>query len=291
MSSSNDSYPEPEGWGKDGFWADSGIDAEYETRLTGAVRPDAGPPEDPGYSYWSDGKGWEVSPGANAGDATQLDSARAAFPGGAPGDPTRMDPRGPGYPGGPAYPGGPGGPAFPGGPDATAYYGAGGPGFPGQGPGGGPGGPGAPGGGPGGRGPGQPGGPGGRNGKRKGSWWRRWTWKKVLALAGGAFLVLILAMGGAYYYLSSSATIPAALANALAQSSTVYYSDGTTVLGTISTEDRHDLTINQIPKGLQDAVIAAEDRGFWTEGGISPTGILRAAYDDVTSSEIGRAHV
>jgi membrane peptidoglycan carboxypeptidase len=31
-------------------------------------------------------------------------------------------------------------------------------------------------------------------------------------------------------------------------------------------------------------VIAAEDRGFWTEGGISPTGIIRAAYDDLMSS-------
>ena len=29
-------------------------------------------------------------------------------------------------------------------------------------------------------------------------------------------------------------------------------------------------------------MISAEDRGFWTEGGISPTGILRAAYEDVT---------
>ena len=55
-----------------------------------------------------------------------------------------------------------------------------------------------------------------------------------------------------------------------------------TVLGTIGTIDRQDLTISQIPKGLQDAVVSAEDRGFWTEGGISPTGILRAAYDDVT---------
>jgi membrane peptidoglycan carboxypeptidase len=62
----------------------------------------------------------------------------------------------------------------------------------------------------------------------------------------------------------------------------VYYSNGTTVLGTIGTVDRQDLTINQIPKGLQDAVISAEDRGFWTEGGISPTGILRAAYEDVS---------
>ena len=31
-------------------------------------------------------------------------------------------------------------------------------------------------------------------------------------------------------------------------------------------------------------MVAAEDKNFWTEGGISPTGILRAACDDVTSS-------
>ena len=96
-------------------------------------------------------------------------------------------------------------------------------------------------------------------------------------------MVFILALVGVYYYLASSATIPNAFAaNVLDQSTTVYYSDGTTELGTIGTIDRQDLTINQIPKGLQDAVVSAEDRGFWTEGGISPTGILRAAYEDVT---------
>ena len=31
-------------------------------------------------------------------------------------------------------------------------------------------------------------------------------------------------------------------------------------------------------------MVAAEDKSFWTEGGISPTGILRAAIHDVTSS-------
>ncbi len=98
-------------------------------------------------------------------------------------------------------------------------------------------------------------------------------------------MVFILALVGVYYYLANSATIPTAFAaNVLDQSTTVYYSDGHTVLGTIGTVDRQDLTINQIPKGLQDAVISAEDRGFWTEGGISPTGILRAAYEDVTGA-------
>ena len=32
-------------------------------------------------------------------------------------------------------------------------------------------------------------------------------------------------------------------------------------------------------------MLAAEDRNFWTEGGISPTGIVRAAYEDTTGSD------
>ena len=40
----------------------------------------------------------------------------------------------------------------------------------------------------------------------------------------------------------------------------------------------------QIPQVLKHAVIAAEDRHFYTEGGISLTGIVRAAYDDVIGS-------
>ena len=126
---------------------------------------------------------------------------------------------------------------------------------------------------------------GGPRGKRKGDWWRRWTWKKALAVTGSAFVLFILALVGVYYDLANSATIPTAFAaNVTDQSTTVYYSDGHTVLGTIGSIDRQDLTINQIPKSLQDAVISAEDRGFRTEGGISPTGILRAAYEDLSGA-------
>ena len=102
----------------------------------------------------------------------------------------------------------------------------------------------------------------------------------------GAMAGLVILLGvGAYFYAYSSATIPTQLAaNVLDQNSTVYYSDGKTPIGTIGPIDRQLLTYSQIPMRVQDAVLAAEDRSFWTEGGISPTGILRAAYDDVTSS-------
>ena len=92
-------------------------------------------------------------------------------------------------------------------------------------------------------------------------------------------------MVGAYYYEYNSTQIPTQpVADIMFQNSTVYYSDGSTAIGTFGTIHRQILAYNQIPKVVQDAVVAAEDRGFWTEGGISPTGILRAAYDDLTSS-------
>jgi membrane peptidoglycan carboxypeptidase len=102
----------------------------------------------------------------------------------------------------------------------------------------------------------------------------------------GAMAGLVILMGvGAYFYAYSSTQIPTQLAaNVLDQNSTVYYSDGKTPIGTIGPIDRQSLSYSQIPMRVQDAVVAAEDRSFWTEGGISPTGILRAAYDDVTSS-------
>ena len=265
------------------------MDSNYETGMQRVVPPDSGSRDDPGYSYFSDGKGWQNAPGANAwpGQVPGPGAAGATAAGGyrPGGDPTSVyggvpgvpggygAPIGPG-PGGPAVPGGwgPGGPVGPGGPGWPGGPGPGGPGWPG-----GPGGPVRPG------GPAGPGGPRGPQGKRKGSWWRHWTWKKALAVTGGVCVLFVLALFGAYQYMSSSATIPTALASANYQNTTVYYADGKTAIGTIGATNRQDLTYQQIPKQLQNAVIAAEDKNFWTEGGISPTGILRAAIHDVTS--------
>jgi membrane peptidoglycan carboxypeptidase len=132
-------------------------------------------------------------------------------------------------------------------------------------------------------GPGGPRGPRGRRVKRKGDWWRHWSLKKAGALVGGVFVLFILALFGTYEYMSSSAVIPQAATSATVQNTTVYYSDGKTVLGTIGHTNRQDLAYSQIPIMLQNAVVSAEDKNFWTEGGISPTGILRAAIHDVTS--------
>ncbi len=125
---------------------------------------------------------------------------------------------------------------------------------------------------------------GGTGQRRKGSWWRHWTWKKALAVvasAGAAMILLVIALVVFFY---GKTQVPTEVSeSALQQSSTVYFGDGKTIVGTFSTgTNRQLLTSAQIPTVLKNAVIAAEDRHFYTEGGISPTGILRAAYEDLT---------
>ena len=149
--------------------------------------------------------------------------------------------------------------------------------------GGGPGGPGRP------RGPRGLAGPGRRGLDRprvkvKGSWWRHWTLRKalgvLLGLVGGVVVLGAAAVAIAY----EKTPVPtAALADTGFSQSVVYSKDGS-LIGRFGTTNRKMLQYNEIPKDMINAVVAAEDRNFFNEGGISPTGIVRAAYQDVSGN-------
>ncbi|HET7247482.1 MAG TPA: transglycosylase domain-containing protein [Streptosporangiaceae bacterium] len=126
--------------------------------------------------------------------------------------------------------------------------------------------------------------PGGKEPRRKGSWWRHWTWKKALTLVAAfiGLMVITATVGVAYAY--SKTPIPDVQSAVMQQASKVYFSDGKTEVGQFGQTNRVILTYSQFPATLRDAVVAAEDKNFWHEGGISPTGIVRAAYYDLTSS-------
>jgi penicillin-binding protein 1B len=53
-----------------------------------------------------------------------------------------------------------------------------------------------------------------------------------------------------------------------------------------SHEDRELLTQEQVPKGLIDALIAIEDRNFYSHWGISPIGIARAAVANLVTGRV-----
>ncbi|MFP5283470.1 MAG: transglycosylase domain-containing protein [Actinomycetes bacterium] len=58
----------------------------------------------------------------------------------------------------------------------------------------------------------------------------------------------------------------------------VYYKDGKSQLGSIAVQNRQPLTLEEMPETMKQAVVAAENRSFWTDKGISIRGMLRAAW-------------
>ncbi|TWE10313.1 transglycosylase domain-containing protein [Rudaeicoccus suwonensis] len=73
-------------------------------------------------------------------------------------------------------------------------------------------------------------------------------------------------------------TIPQPQADAGKQVSIIYYSDGKTELGRFSTVNRQDVQLSQVPKTVQYEFLAAEDRNFYKNSGVSITGTLRATF-------------
>jgi membrane peptidoglycan carboxypeptidase len=121
--------------------------------------------------------------------------------------------------------------------------------------------------------------------RRKGDWWRHWTLKKAVSVAAIAAGVMVVAGAAGVGMAYAKTPIPRdKQLSAIQAASTVYFSNNKTEVGQFGTFDRQPLLYNQIPAVLRNAVVAAEDKNFWHEGGISPTGILRAAYYDLTNS-------
>lgn len=64
--------------------------------------------------------------------------------------------------------------------------------------------------------------------------------------------------------------------------SQIYDSNGKLIATTRSVENRVPVSINKIPKDLQNAFVAVEDARFYQHAGIDPRGILRAVWSNVT---------
>jgi membrane peptidoglycan carboxypeptidase len=103
--------------------------------------------------------------------------------------------------------------------------------------------------------------------------WRRFFSTKRILL-GLLALFLLGATAFAVAYASIRVPQPNELANA--QASIIYYSDGKTEMDRISAVNRESVPLTAIPVYVQHAVLAAEDRTFYQNSGVSPSGIARA---------------
>ncbi|MFF4759066.1 transglycosylase domain-containing protein [Streptomyces sp. NPDC001292] len=109
--------------------------------------------------------------------------------------------------------------------------------------------------------------------------WRRAvpTWRMVL----GGFLTVMLLVIGAFFLGYSLVKIPPANAMAVKQANVYLYADGTEIArdGEIN---RENVTLAQVSKDAQHAVLAAEDRDFYTESAVDPKAMLRAGWNTAT---------
>ncbi|RSS80994.1 transglycosylase domain-containing protein [Streptomyces sp. WAC06614] len=107
--------------------------------------------------------------------------------------------------------------------------------------------------------------------------WQRFvpSWKLVGGTTLGFFAVLT---AGAGIGIAMVGTPDPHLA-AQAQNNVFYWADGEQMAATGGSTNRQIVPIDQIPKSMQNAVIAAENESFETDKGVDPMGIARAVVN------------
>jgi membrane peptidoglycan carboxypeptidase len=103
------------------------------------------------------------------------------------------------------------------------------------------------------------------------------TVAKWLLIVG---LVTTLTGAGAFYYAYTQTDIPKPDDDFLTQTTRIFYADGKTELGTFAKQNRESIAYSEMPDNIKQAVVAAEDQSFWTNRGIDPKGIIRAAFSN-----------
>ncbi|NEE28837.1 transglycosylase domain-containing protein, partial [Streptomyces sp. SID7982] len=110
--------------------------------------------------------------------------------------------------------------------------------------------------------------------------WRRAipTWRMTL----GTLLGLVVLLGAGVFAAYRLVDIPAANASATAQSNVYLYSDGS-VIARDGDVNREKVKLSQVPPTVQHAVLAAEDRDFYTDDrAVDVKAMLRAGWNTVT---------
>ena len=99
--------------------------------------------------------------------------------------------------------------------------------------------------------------------------------------AGFSFVAGVFIFGFAYFTVS----IPDPNAYVNSQSTIIQYADGSEI-GRIGSENRTVVTLAEIPVQVRNAVMAAEDRGFYSNRAFSPTGIARAVWNNLRGGSL-----
>lgn len=107
---------------------------------------------------------------------------------------------------------------------------------------------------------------------------RHWA-LRVLGWLAALFFLGVIGACATFFIVYQSTEIPDPNKAFSTNTTTVTFADQKNPLGSFYEQNRHTVPLSQIPKRVQDAMIAAEDRTFWTNPGISPSGMVRAGWN------------
>ncbi|HEX3614017.1 MAG TPA: transglycosylase domain-containing protein [Sporichthyaceae bacterium] len=107
---------------------------------------------------------------------------------------------------------------------------------------------------------------------RRRRWLRRLAWGSLVVFAG--LFVAIL-------FVYSRIDIPNPNDSALRQTTRIYFGDTGKEIGRFGEVNRVAVPLDKVPQPLQQAVLAAENRNFYNDNGVSPTGIMRAFWNNL----------
>jgi len=110
--------------------------------------------------------------------------------------------------------------------------------------------------------------------RRRGRRLRRWAARLFLV---GLFLAVV-GVGTLVWYASR---VPIPPETPTIGTTVIYAADGTRLASLDGGQDRTPVKLDQVPKVVRDAVLAAEDRKFYEHGGVDPFGIARALWADL----------
>ena len=111
-------------------------------------------------------------------------------------------------------------------------------------------------------------------------------WPKRVALGIVAAIAALTIVGvGAFFWAYSRIQIPEPSEFALSQTTIVYYNDGETELGRFSEVNRTVIDTSEIPEYVGLAVVASEDRTFFTNPGVDFRGIIRAFVNNISGGD------
>ncbi|WP_190083606.1 transglycosylase domain-containing protein [Streptomyces longisporoflavus] len=116
----------------------------------------------------------------------------------------------------------------------------------------------------------------GRRGVRR--WlpsWRQWAGVLGLVVSGGVCL---------FAFVYAAVDIPDENAAARREANVYYWADGTQMVST-GEVNRQNIRLSEIPDAVESAVIAAENDTFYSDSGVSPKGLARAAVNMVRGQE------